>query len=142
MSATTILDSIVAKHRAEFESQCAHMQTTGFLGRIALAQKVADLLVADGFRIWTQVCWTSVTTDSSPPSIYLHIKINMDHWQEGLRRISEILPLLRPLENIYTEDGHTININPVIERFFDGWKPAELREAAVEIDHAQEGGAA
>lgn len=130
-TATTMLDRITSTHRAEFEAQSAYMQTPPFLGRIALMQRVADLLVADGFEVWPQVCITGNDQKTYAPGIFLHIEINQDHKRAGLRRLHEILPCLIPGDPQYTEGDSSIELCPHAHRITDGWKPAELREAAL-----------
>lgn len=127
---TSLLDTLAAKHQAEFDAQRAHMRTPEFLARIALMQQVADTLAADGFAVWPQICWPVASTpDEYPPGIHLHIEINRAHEDAGRRRISELLPDFVPGKKEYVVDGAAIELHAHADRI-DGWKPAALREAA------------
>lgn len=125
---TTLLEAITEKHRAQHEAELAHMRTPEFTGRIALAQKIADTLTADGFTVWPQVCWSSTTPDD--PGIYLHIEIIQQHAKAGLRRLHCLLPDLAPGETEYTEGALSVELCPHANAHYHGWKPAEAAPQA------------
>lgn len=113
-----IIADMARRHQAELEIT----RDPDLLGCVALLQETADLLTADGFRVWEQVCWGYCSSDrKATASIHLHVDINKDHGREGLRRLLELVPF-DPDTNILRRDGATIKVAPRTCLTY-GWRP-------------------